>query len=30
MGKQETIAVKSYEELLRQFLGEVCEIRKWS
>ncbi len=30
MGKQETIAVKSYEELLRKFIDEVREIRKWS
>jgi len=30
MGKQKAIAVKSYEELLRKFLDEVREIRKWS
>ena len=30
MGKQKGIAVKSYEELLRKFLDEVREIRKWS
>jgi len=29
MGKQETFAFRRYEELLKRFLAEVAEIRKW-
>jgi Family of unknown function (DUF6516) len=29
MGKQESVAFRSYEKLLREFLDEVGEIRKW-
>jgi len=30
MGRQESVAFHSYERLLRQFLDEVREMRKWS